>query len=495
MKKSYLISLLASLGLTGCAVGPDHVAPITPVSAAGSFLGIDAQRDAQGAVTSAQPEDQWWRLYDDPVLDRLVTDALAANTDIRVAVARIERARASLRGARSDRLPSTGLAGTANYGRVAEAQTLPGLDRQRRTVDLGMEIGYEVDLFGRVARGIEASRGDYEAAQADADAVRVAVVADTVRAYIDAAASARRLAVARRTVDLLDRSVRITGVRQDHGLADRIEVIRVTQLRDQQAAAIPSLAADRDAALFRLATLTGRAPRDLPEAASARDATPSLDRPIPVGDGRALLARRPDVRAAERRLAADTARVGVATADLYPRITLGGSIGTTAIGATPLFGGGPLRWLLGPLISWAFPNQEAIRARIGEARADAAADLATFDGTVLRALEETETALSVYRNALLRQATLTSARDAAERVANASIVRQKRGRIDSLALLDAQRTLAASEADLAEAGRAVAFAQVDLFRALGGTWQEQPAAKGLAQTDGPPIGTVAATVP
>ena len=214
-------------------------------------------------------------------------------------------------------------------------------------------------------RSIEAARGDLGAAEADADAVRVAVVADTVRAYVDATSSAERLAVAQRTVDLLDRSIRITGARFDAGRSDRLDVIRVTALRDQQKALVPSLAADRDAALFRLATLTGRTPQDLPADIRASVTTPTLAQPIPVGDGRALLARRPDVRAAERRLAADTARIGVATADLYPRISLGGTIGTTAIGGGDILGGGPLRWVLGPLINWAFPNQEAIRARIG----------------------------------------------------------------------------------------------------------------------------------
>ncbi|MDE8652352.1 TolC family protein [Novosphingobium album (ex Liu et al. 2023)] len=464
--RNALTLLLAGASLAACAAGPDYVAPAPLPAAAAPFTGTAATP----TVSDGQPQADWWRLYDDPVLDRLVADALAANTDIRVAVARIERARASLRGARSDRLPATDIGATATYGRVSESQALPGVDRERRTVDGGIEIGYELDLFGRVRRGIEASRGDYAAAREDADAVRVTVVSDTVRAYVDATSSAERLAVARRTVELLDGSVRITDARQRHGLADRLDVIRVTQLRDQQQAAIPALMADRDAALFRLATLTGRTPQDLPEDARTRTTTPDVAEAIPVGDGRALLARRPDVRAAERRLAADTARIGVATADLYPRITLGGSLGTTAVGATDVFGGGPLRWLLGPMISWAFPNQEAIRARIGEARADTAADLATFDGTVLRALEETETALSAYRNALLRKATLTSARDAAERAANVSLARQKRGQIDFLTVLDAQRTLAASEADLAEATRAVAFAQVDLFRALGGRW-------------------------
>ncbi len=158
------------------------------------------------------------------------------------------------------------------------------------------------------------------------------------------------------------------------------------------------------------------------------------------------------------------------TADLYPTISLGGTIGTTAIGATDVLGGGPLRWMLGPLISWAFPNQEAIRARIGASKADAKADLATFDGTVLTALQETETALSAYRGAAQRRARLGQARDAAERAAKVSLARESRGQIDALGALDAQRTLAGAEADYALAVRDVAFAQVDLFRALGGSW-------------------------
>jgi len=326
-----------------------------------------------------------------------VSDALAANTDIRVAVARIERARASLRGARSEQLPQTGLSASESYSRTAQARSLPGVDRENWVFDAALDLSYEVDLFGRVKRGVEAARADLAAQQADANAVRIAVIADTVRAYLDVTATAERLAVAERTVGLLDQSVRITGARFDAGRSDRLDIVRVTSLREQQRAILPSLRADRDAALFRLATLTGRAPQEIPDAVRSAVRTPQLSQPIPVGDGQALLARRPDVRAAERRLAADTARIGVATADLYPRISLGGSIGTAGLGGGNLLGGGPLNWLLGPLISWAFPNQEAVRARIGGARADSAASLAAFDGAVLRALEETETALRPMR--------------------------------------------------------------------------------------------------
>lgn len=476
MIKRTFAGLLAATSLAACAVGPDYVAKAPPPSAQAPFIG-----GTSPAVSTAEPDGTWWRLYSDPVLDQLVQDALAANTDIRVAVARIERARAQLRGSRNLALPQTGIDGSVVQNRASAMQVLPGMDRENRIVDGEFNVSYEFDLFGRVKRGIEASRADLSAAQEDADAVRVTVVADTVRAYVDATSAAEQIAVAQRTVDLLQRSERITNARFERGLNQRLDVIRITQLREQQAAAIPALLAARDGALFRLATLTGRTPQDLPEAARVRTDTPDVSQPIPVGDGRTLLARRPDVKAAERRLAADTARIGVATADLYPRISLGGAIGTTAIGGGDVFGGGPLRWLLGPLISWAFPNQEGIRAQIAATRADTQADLATFDGTVLNALEETETALSVYRNALLRKERLASARSAAQRAANVGLARQSRGQTDALSVLDAQRVLAQSEAEYAAATRAVAFAQVDLFRALGGSWQSPQVAQAQLQ--------------
>ena len=218
--------------------------------------------------------------------------------------------------------------------------------------------------------------------------------------------------------------------------------------------------------------MTGRTPRELPAQAAVRTSTLRLEQPIPVGDGATLLARRPDVRAAERRLAAATARIGVATADLYPRITLGASVGSSGAGLGNVFGANPLTWLVGPLISWT-ANRSAARARVVEARADTQAALATFDGTVLQALEETETALSSYQQALSRRDALRSARDEAEAAARITRARQREGDISSLDLLDAERTAAEAEAALAEADASIASSQVDLFRALGGGWETQ----------------------
>lgn len=458
------LSAASALTLSACAAGPDYVAPARPASAGGSFVA------ASPAVTAGVPQGDWWRLYDDPVLDGLIVQALAANTDVREAVARIERSRAVLRGARADRLPNAEASAGADYGRMPQAQRAPGGAREDWQVDLGLNVQYEADLFGRVRRNVEAARGDVAAAEADADAVRVIVVAETARAYADAVSAAERLAVAERIVTLLDQSLDLTQRRRGVGLATRLDTARIGALRQQRQAEVPALAAQRDAALFRLATLIGKTPAELPEAARARRTTLRLAQPIPVGDGAALLARRPDVRAAERRLAAATARIGVATADLYPRITLGASGGSTGTGFDNLFGAGPLHWLLGGLIRWTL-NPEPARARIAAAEADSRAALARFDGTVLTALQETETALSAYAHALDRRTALQAAKDEAEAAVRIARARQAEGDIDSLQLLDAERTFADAQAALATQDAAIADAQVDLFRALGGGWQ------------------------
>lgn len=463
--RTLALASLSAFALAGCAVGPDYVATPPPVAAAGPFLSAEA-----GAVTPSPLPAAWWRLYDDPVLDALVADALAANTDVRQATARIARARAGLRAARAGRLPQTGVGAGANYGRASAAEAPPGADREGFAYDGGLSVSYEVDLFGRMGRGVEAANADLASAQADADAVRVLVVAETTRAYADAASAAARIAVAQDIVGLLDSSVALTRRRRDAGLESGLGLAQLETLREQRAAAIPLLTAERQAALFALATLTGRVPADLPPIAGERSVALTIATPLPVGDGAAMLARRPDIRAAEQRLAADTARIGVATADLYPRVTLGGSVGSTAGSLGDLLTGGAFRFLLGPLVDWAFPNTEPVRARIDAASAQAQESLAAFDGTVLGALRETETSLSSYARALDRRTALQAANQAAERAAQITRARQREGTINSLERLDAERTLADTRAALAEQDAAISRAQIDVFLALGGGW-------------------------
>jgi outer membrane protein, multidrug efflux system len=460
-----LLSVASALSLAACAaVGPNHSPPPVPATAQDTFVSSNF-----GSVADSATRDDWWRLYNDPVLDGLVRQALQANNDIAVATANLAVARASLRGAKSDRLPQTNVGAGAQYGRPTGLDRAPGQDSDW-ALSTGFDVAYEVDLFGRVRRGIEAARADVGAAEAARDAVRVAVAAETARAYADIQTSQRRLEVQQHTVALLEQTVALAQKRFDVGRTSRLDLVRVSALRDQQRASIPEFEADLESATFRLATLTGRTPAERP-VTGANGRFLQLSQPIPIGDGRALLARRPDVREAERRLAGATARIGVATADLYPSITLGGSIGSSAASIASLFTGGAVGFLLGPLINWSFPNQEAARAKVAGAEAQSQAELARFDKTVLTALEETETALSRYSNEIDRRAALQSARDQAEQAARITRAQLREGRADSLAVLDAERTLADTEADLAEANARLIDAQVDLFRALGGGWQ------------------------
>ena len=461
----------ASFLLASCAVGPKAPDATHPPSASGAFIGA-----ATPAVTAEAARDDWWRLYDDPILDGLIGQALTENNELEAAAANLRRVRAALGEARVGRLPSTTTSATGQYGR-ASAATVPGGNggeplEEGETYDVGLDVAYEIDLFGRVGSTIRAARADADAAAAALDVVRVSVVAETARAYADACSANAQIAVAERTIELQGETAGLTQRLLDAGSGNGLDVARARSALESSRASLPPLRAQRDGALFRLATLTGRTPAEASEAARACQRPPQLSRPIPVGDGATLLARRPDVRRAERNLAAAAARVNVATADLYPRISLGGSLGSTALDAGDLGDDASFRFSVGPLISWSFPNVFAGRARVEQASAGSEAALATFDQTVLVALQETETALANYANELDRRSALQAARDQAANAARLSRLRFDAGADSFLAVLDAERTLAASDAQLAASDALVTTYQIALFKALAGGWTE-----------------------
>lgn len=455
-----------ALALSGCVVGPNYVSPAPNAPAQTPFASA-----ASPAFTGDEPDGQWWQLFRDPTLDALVREALTANTDLRVAEANLRRARAVLSESRAGRLPTTNISGSATYARQSgEALGLPGTSPTGDAYDVGLDVSYQLDLFGRIHRTIEASRADAEAVQAAFDLTRITVAAETTRAYADACSAGRQLAVAQESVRVQQETYDLTRRLLEGGRATMLESSQAGAQLDRTRATIPTLEAQRQTALYRLAVLTGRPPADFPREAATCAAPPALARTIPVGNGASLLARRPDIRQADRQLHAATARIGVATADLYPRITFGASLGSTGPNIGDIFTGGPLRWLLGPLLNWAFPNQEPARARIAAAKADTQASLAQFDGTVLLALQETETALTNYAKALDRRAALQASEQEAQKAENITRAQQREGRISSLDLIDAERTLAEARAQLADQDAAVSAAQIDLFRALGGGW-------------------------
>lgn len=466
--KRLLTLLLSSAALAGCAtVGPDYE---TELPRATSQAALHAS--GQGPFVPEAPPEDWWRLYDDPRLDGFVDQALAANTDLRVAAANLAQARAALREVRAGRSINTTVAGTASYGRQSGAAL--GSDTRLadgELYDAGLDVGYQIDLFGRLRRAVEASRADIEAVQAAYDLTRITVVAETVRAYSDVCNAGRRLDVAQRSVEVQEQTFDLTRRLLEGGRATALETSQAGTLLEQTRAEIPTLQALQQTALYRLAVLTGRPPAEFPADLATCAAPLRLDRPIPVGDGAALLARRPDVRAAERRLAAATARVGVATAELYPSISIGGSIGSSATSLGDLTSGSAFRYSLGPLISWSFPNMAVARARIAQAEAAAEGTLAEFDRTWLTALQETESALTNYARGLDRTAALQRGVEQAREAARIARLRYEAGREGFQIVLDAERQLALAEAALAQADSQLSTDLVALFLSLGGGWQ------------------------
>ncbi len=463
---------LAGVFLAACSFAPDI--PTETVSnapvATGEFVSAEI-----APVETAQPEGRWWRLYDDPALDAYVTQALAQNNDLKAAFANLDRVLAALGESRSQFIPSTEISAGADYQR--DAATLPSQKRNTEELEYstGFSLSYEIDLFGRVRNSVAAARADADAARAALLGTRITVAAETARAYADICSANQQIAVTEETLDLQTRTVDLTSQLAEGGQGTKLDIVRAQVNVENTRSTLPQLKAGRENARFRLATLVGKPPRAMVGAAADCMSPPVVTAAIPVGDGAGLLARRPDIHEAQSALEAAAARVGVAVADLFPKITLGGSIDTTALQIASLKEDGAVSFSAGPLISWTFPNQWTSRARVKAAEAGMDVALAQFDQSVLVALQETETALQTYAAELERQAALRSARDAAEESAQMARARYELGADDFITVLDSERTLADANITLAESQSATAQYQIDLFRALGGGWDDKSA--------------------
>ncbi|MFM9866458.1 efflux transporter outer membrane subunit [Achromobacter xylosoxidans] len=473
MNTRFFLPLMLSAALAGCAaVGPDYQVPAGSAATRPSAQAPFAEA-REGVFQRDQVPGHWWRLYNDPVLDGLVEKALAANTDLRVASANLERAQAAVRETEAQQQPSLGVNASPTFGHVSGLQEMaPGIDPPNRwSYSAGASMSYQVDLFGQIRRAVEAAGADAQAAQAAYDATRVTVAAETARAYANLCSAGMQLASAEHSVKVQQESLDAVSRLQRAGRGTALDVTRARSQLEQLRAGLPPFQAQQRTALYRLAALTGQTPAEIPTTLLQCAAAPQLSETIPVGDGAALLRRRPDIRQAERALAAATARIGVATADLYPKITLG--LSGASGGPAAMFGDrGTFSWSVGPLISWTLPNTGAVQARIAEAEANTKAAVARFDASVLNALRETESALVVYARQLDRQAALQAARDQAAQAASQARQLFQYGKTDYLTVLDAERTLASNESALAAGQAELSNDQIAVFLALGGGWEK-----------------------
>jgi NodT family efflux transporter outer membrane factor (OMF) lipoprotein len=471
-----LVSGFAVLG--ACRVGPDYRAPEPLKGADAPLVSLDTALE-----NTAAPPDAWWRLYDDARLDGLILEALRANQNLAAAEANFSAARAVVAAAKAGRYPSTNVTAGGLYGRDPTTEEILELGGHA-PADLWIledifEVGYEVDLFGRVRRSIEAAKANAASAAAARDSLKVVTVAETARFYAQVCALGEQLEVAEHSLDVVAHEADITMHRYEAGANSKLDVARAQALVSQVRASIAPLQGQRRAALFELTAILGRTPLNAPQELNDCIAPPQLKALIPVGDGAQLLSRRPDVRQAERRLAAATAQIGVATADLYPTIRLNGFIGSVGSQLSDLTSNGGLAWGVGPSISWAFPNQTGGRAKVRQAKAFQAAALASFDQSVLTALKETEQALVQYRSALDSRQALADAQDKIHAAFDIAHDQFLAGGASNLDLLTTEQTLVSVDASVAAADAALVQDQIAVFKSLGGGWQS--AATGSAQ--------------
>ncbi len=475
--KNRISTALATLLLASCAVGPDyHAPPVAPAV---------LQNSQPSNFVTQSPEALWWQEFADPELDNLVAHALAANLDLRSAYDRVLAARAVFVETKLDYAPHVQLQGT--YSHFDQQQPGFGTNRINAQSDsLGFDAAWEIDLFGHVRRSVEAARADLGAERANYQDTQVTVAAEVARNYFELRGAQRRLTVARENLNTEHQTLELTQLLDEAGRGSELDVQRSRARLKATEATIPPLEAAEKQAGYRLAVLLGQRPGALDQELKPADVA-TYAKALPIGDPAELLRRRPDVRAAERQLAAATARVGVATADLFPRVNVTGFVGFLSGDVGRLFSttasNNAQAWSITPTVSWAAFDIGTVRARLraSEAQSDAAA--ANYEKVVLSALEETENSLVAYSAQQAQLKSLTDQAQASRRAAELADAQYREGVADFLILLDAQRTQLEAEDSVVQAQTAVNVSVVAIYKALGGVGQPlQDAPLKVAQT-------------
>jgi outer membrane protein, multidrug efflux system len=455
------------LGLVnGCkAVGPDYSEPTVQVP-------TDFANQEQPGMSTSDVEVAWWRGFQDEDLNQLVVEALTDNHDIRIATARLREARALRSFTEFDRFPTVTTEETYTRERLSRAAA-GGAERDRELYHIGFDASWELDFFGRVRRTIEASTADVGAAEASRRDVLVSLLAEVASNYFELRGAQNQLAVARQNAETLQQTLELTQVLLAAGRGTELDVARAEAQLNATLAIIPPLETRIARASHRLGVLIGQQPTALVTMLSAPLPLPALPTLTALGKPQDLLRRRPDIRVAERTLAAATARVGVATADLFPRVTVLGSIGVEA-GSLKGFGqGGIETFSIGPSIFWAAFDLGRVRARIRGADARTEAALAQYEQRVLLALEETENALVDFQRQQARRDLLRAAAQASEKASGLARLRYQFGVSDFLTVLDAERTRLIAEDLLAESETRTALTLIAVYKALGGGWESR----------------------
>ena len=450
--------LLAGL-LSGCMVGPDYRAPEMTVPEA-------FNASSQAAAFDVAEEQRFWSGFDDPQLAELIRQSLDANYNLQAAVARYERAAALLRLAEREQLPGVTASATAGEQRPSVAED--PLRVRRENYESGVALEWELDLYGRLRRVSEAEFARLGAAEADLGALQVSMIGQLASTYFELRGLQQQLIVAHQNTQNQRDSLNIVEARLRAGRGTEFDRVRAQAQLAQTRAEIPTLEAAVRTRMHRIAVLSGREPAALVNQLQTPAPLPQTRPQIPAGTPAELLRRRPDIRAAEQRLAAATADIGVASADMFPRFTLGALLGSVAADSSDLFSSGTESRSVFLGVDWTFLNAGRVRARIDAAGADARAALADYQQVVLNALEATENGLVEYQRSLQRAQQLQLARKAAQEAAQLARTRYQEGLIGYFEVLDAEREANAARSAETESQTREAVAMVSLYRTLAG---------------------------
>ncbi len=463
--KRRLAAISLVLACAGCTVGPDYHPP---------SIAVDEQW--LGAAGTGEVDASWWTRFNDPLLAELVASAMAGNKDLAVADARLREARANRDAVIGGSAPQASAIASARQSRLSENGQLPvgqvpGLGRDLSIFDAGFDASWELDLWGRSRRMAEGAAARADAAQEARRGVVIQIVAEVVRSYIDLRAAQDLHANAIADAAAQRELARLVSDRLRAGAASRLDAVRAEAQARASAATIPGFESDAAAAAFRLALLTGQPPEALHDRLRIPRPLPRTEVEAQAGMRSELLRRRPDVRQAERELAASSADIGVATAELFPRVSLLGGLGLQARDPGELVSGDSLRFGFGPSLHWPIFSGGRIRARIRASDARMEAALARYERAVIAALADSETAVNRYASAVLSEAAREEAFAAASEAVDIAKRRYLTGEDDLPALLQAQRSLSAAER-LSVQARAEKLQQLAaLYKALGGGWQ------------------------
>ena len=464
--RTFSLALFCTVALSACAVGPDYKSPASDVGQA--FANADNPEFSVQGVDAV-----WWKLFEDKDLTELVEQTVRHNRNLQAGRANLREARALYLEAKLNLAPA--VTSHANYTdqkrSLAALNNLNYAPRELIINSTGFDAFWEVDFFGRVRRNVEASSDEVDAQEANLRDLGVSLIAEAARNYFELRGRQNQMAVAKKNAENQAKTLEITRVRLEVGRGTELDTSRATAQLNTTLSTIPPLEYAISEAIHRLSVLTGQLPDVLTERLSKPLPMPKIPKIIQIGQPAELLRRRPDIRLAERTLAAATARIGVATADLFPRVTIVGTISLEASTLSGVSGVGSDAYSFGPKISWAALDMMRIYARIKAADARAEGSLAQYQQTVLNALEETENALVHYNRERKRKELLALAAQASERAYELAHLRFIEGVSDFLTVLDSELRLLVDQNDLAQSETATATALAALYKALGGGWE------------------------